>query len=136
MILHFSHIGLTEGRTVMIPFGVVPDGVALVTVRPPLPSRGAQTVAHRGLAGPSATKQNTKPPRPVIRRYSAALGIWVLALYGAVPMASAARRSSSTSLRDLSRDLDRRRPSRSLRAPRGCWVQYWRHSLAAQPGKH
>src|SRR5829696_9362796 len=90
MILHFSHIGLTDGRTFMIPFGVVPDGVALVTVRPPLPSPGAQTVAHRGLAGPSATKQNTKPPRRVIRRYSAALGIWVSALYGAVPAASAA----------------------------------------------
>jgi hypothetical protein len=32
MILHFSHIGFTDGRTFMIPFGVVPDGVALVTV--------------------------------------------------------------------------------------------------------
>src|SRR5215210_230802 len=29
MILHFSHIGLTDGRTFMIPFGVDPDGVAL-----------------------------------------------------------------------------------------------------------
>src|SRR4051812_9168160 len=31
MILHFSHIGLTDGRTFMIPFGVCPDEVALVT---------------------------------------------------------------------------------------------------------
>src|SRR3954452_12787590 len=31
MILHFSHIGFTDGRTFMIPFGVCPDEVALVT---------------------------------------------------------------------------------------------------------
>jgi hypothetical protein len=32
MILHFSHIGLTDGRTFMIPFELNdPDGVALET---------------------------------------------------------------------------------------------------------
>jgi hypothetical protein len=31
MILHFSHIGLTDGRTFMIPFGFGPDEAALET---------------------------------------------------------------------------------------------------------
>jgi hypothetical protein len=29
MILHFSHIGLTDGRTFMIPFGSMTSDVAL-----------------------------------------------------------------------------------------------------------
>src|SRR3712207_3217267 len=31
MILHFSHIGLTDGRTFMVPFGVDPGGEALAS---------------------------------------------------------------------------------------------------------
>ena len=33
MILHFSHIGLTDGRTFMIPFGSVTREPALAAVR-------------------------------------------------------------------------------------------------------
>jgi hypothetical protein len=33
MILHFSHIGLTDGRTFMIPFGSVTRDAALAAVR-------------------------------------------------------------------------------------------------------
>jgi hypothetical protein len=32
MILHFSHIGLTDGRTFMCPFGRDPSDVALEAV--------------------------------------------------------------------------------------------------------
>jgi hypothetical protein len=45
MILHFSHIGLTDGRTFMIPFGALcPDGVALETgaVAATIPRSGLQ----------------------------------------------------------------------------------------------
>src|SRR5580700_10812980 len=41
MILHFSHIGLTDGLTFMIPFGGwVPATRLWLPLRPPLPSRG------------------------------------------------------------------------------------------------
>jgi hypothetical protein len=41
MILHFSHIGLTDGLTFMIPFGDwVPATWLWLPLRPPLPSRG------------------------------------------------------------------------------------------------
>jgi hypothetical protein len=39
--LHFSHIGLTDGLTFMIPFGDwVPATRLWLPLRPPLPSRG------------------------------------------------------------------------------------------------
>jgi hypothetical protein len=41
MILHFSHIGFTDGLTFMIPFGGwVPAARLWLPLRPPLPSRG------------------------------------------------------------------------------------------------
>jgi hypothetical protein len=41
MILHFSHIGLTDGLTFMIPFGGwVPSTRLWLPLRPPLPGRG------------------------------------------------------------------------------------------------
>jgi hypothetical protein len=40
MILHFSHIGLTDGRTFMIPFDWIPARRLWLPVRPPLPPRG------------------------------------------------------------------------------------------------
>jgi hypothetical protein len=41
MILHFSHIGLTDGLTFMIPFGGwVPATRLWLPLRPPLPGRG------------------------------------------------------------------------------------------------
>jgi hypothetical protein len=48
MILHFSHIGLTDGRTFMIPFESVTGDPALAAARLPLPGRGC---AHADLAG-------------------------------------------------------------------------------------
>jgi hypothetical protein len=39
MILHFSHIGFTDGRTFMIPFGWSSTGLWLPG-RPPLLDRG------------------------------------------------------------------------------------------------
>src|SRR3954447_14715027 len=38
MILHFSHIGLTDGRTFMIPFGLDSGEWLWLPVRPPLPN--------------------------------------------------------------------------------------------------
>jgi hypothetical protein len=41
MILHFSHIGLTDGLTFMIPFGGwVPAARLWLPLWPPLPGRG------------------------------------------------------------------------------------------------
>jgi hypothetical protein len=41
MILHFSHIGFTDGLTFMIPFGGwVPATRLWLPLRPPLPGRG------------------------------------------------------------------------------------------------
>jgi hypothetical protein len=40
MILHFSHIGLTDGRTFMIPFGSVTREPALETVEAAATGRG------------------------------------------------------------------------------------------------
>jgi hypothetical protein len=40
MILHFSHIGLTDGRTFMCPFGLDPARRLWRPLRPPLPPRG------------------------------------------------------------------------------------------------
>jgi hypothetical protein len=41
MILHFSHIGFTDGLTFMIPFsGWVPATRLWLPLRPPLPCRG------------------------------------------------------------------------------------------------
>jgi hypothetical protein len=43
MILHFSHIGLTDGRTFTRSFRLIPVASLWLPVRPPLRSRG---VAH------------------------------------------------------------------------------------------
>jgi hypothetical protein len=40
MILHFSHIGLTDGRTFMIPFGSVTSEPALAAVEAAATGRG------------------------------------------------------------------------------------------------
>jgi len=40
MILHFSHIGLTDGLTFMIPFGWFQATWLWLPLRPPLPGRG------------------------------------------------------------------------------------------------
>ena len=40
MILHFSHIGLTDGRTFMIPFGSVTGGPAPAAVKAAATGRG------------------------------------------------------------------------------------------------
>jgi hypothetical protein len=51
MILHFSHIGLTDGRTFMIPFGSVTRGPALAAVEAAATGRGRartpRTLARR-----------------------------------------------------------------------------------------
>src|SRR6516164_4509131 len=48
MILHFSHIGLTDGLTFMIPFGDwVPARRLWLPLRPPLPPRGEALVRVR-----------------------------------------------------------------------------------------
>ena len=52
MILHFSHIGLTDGRTFMIPFGSVTSEPALAAVKAAATGRG------RALA-PSGAKRGT-----------------------------------------------------------------------------
>jgi hypothetical protein len=49
MILHFSHIGLTDGRTFMIPFGSVISEPALAAAegrRYRSPTRGHANGAH------------------------------------------------------------------------------------------
>jgi len=74
MILHFSHIGLTDGRTFMIPFGVGPDGVALVTGTATATMPPEHTFARTApTTGPSATKQNTKRLRRVMSMLRAAI---------------------------------------------------------------
>src|SRR5215207_9623427 len=73
MILHFSHIGLTDGRTFMIPFGFGPDEVALVTGTATATMPPERTFAHRTHHGPSATKQNTKRLRRVMSTFRGAL---------------------------------------------------------------
>jgi hypothetical protein len=45
MTLHFSHIGLTDGLTFMIPFGACPATGLWLPPGPPLPNRGFAT-AH------------------------------------------------------------------------------------------
>ncbi len=72
MILHFSHIGFTDGRTFMIPFGFGPDEVALVTRTATATMPPERTSRTDPLTGPSATKQNTKRLRRVMSRAVAA----------------------------------------------------------------
>ena len=95
-------------------------------------------VAHRGLAGPSATKQNTKrSPTRTSARSSAVLSIVLVACCGAVSTASRRPlRSSSTTPPSATRRprsrapacpapaAPRRGPSSTSGAPSG-WVQYW-----------
>jgi hypothetical protein len=51
MILHFSHIGLTDGLTFMIPFGgCVPATRLWLPLRPPLPGRGHAIAQTKPLA--------------------------------------------------------------------------------------
>jgi hypothetical protein len=65
MILHFSHIGFTDGRTFMIPFGVGPDGVALVTATATATMPPERTSAHRTPHGAERDKAEyqTAPTR-------------------------------------------------------------------------
>src|SRR5215204_1412695 len=90
MILHFSHIGLTDGRTFMIPFGFGPDGVALVAGTATATMPPERTFAHRTHLGPSATKQNTKRLRRTMSRAVAASIIALQAIFCALPATGAA----------------------------------------------
>jgi hypothetical protein len=51
MILHFSHIGLTDGRTFMIPFGWFQSTRLWLPGRLPLPRRGRRTKTEPGDSG-------------------------------------------------------------------------------------
>src|SRR5215207_4622052 len=74
MILHFSHIGLTDSRTFMIPFGVGPDEVALVTGTATATMPPERTSAHRTHHGPERDKAEyqtvpaSRCPSPRARR--------------------------------------------------------------------
>ena len=52
MILHFSHIGLTDGRTFMIPFGWMTGAVALAAAS----GRRYQTRTRARGVGPEAVR--------------------------------------------------------------------------------
>src|SRR4029453_11413815 len=90
MILHFSHIGLTDGRTFMIPFGVGPDGVALVTGTATATMPPERTFAHPTHPGPSATKQNTKRLRRTMSRAVLASITALQAVLSVLPASAAA----------------------------------------------
>src|SRR5215212_10581617 len=77
MILHFSHIGLTDGRTFMMPFGAWnPDGEALETgaVAATIPRSGllhadgpldlSATGEYSAVFSPFAATQETASGRP------------------------------------------------------------------------
>src|SRR5262249_12572411 len=74
MILHFSHIGLTDGLTFMIPFGDwVPARRLWLPLRLPLPPRGEALVRVRNrrlraelaiLATPAPAAALLRAPRP------------------------------------------------------------------------
>ena len=59
MILHFSHIGLTEGRTFMFPFGWLPARRRWRTVRRRCHPPETRTHAKAGLAH-GATEKHSK----------------------------------------------------------------------------
>jgi hypothetical protein len=56
MILHFSHIGFTDGLTFMCPFGVVGATRLWLPVRPPLHTR-SKLLAH-----PASTRTERDDP--------------------------------------------------------------------------
>src|SRR5215217_4144564 len=95
MILHFSHIGFTDGRTFMIPFGV---GSRRGGSGDPAGHRyhapGAH-VARLPLARLSATKQNTKRLRRTMSPRRAASCIGLLALWSARSDFPSTRRAES-----------------------------------------
>ena len=143
MILHFSHIGLTDGRTFMIPFGVGPDEVALVTGTATATMPPERTFAHRTPRGPSATKQNTKRLRRVMSRAVAATIIALQAASGgfsapagaAEPVPVARPRGRRAEPRDVGRRLGHPGHARGragagrLRAPR------WRAARSASKAR-
>src|SRR5471030_629584 len=72
MILHFSHIGLTDGLTFMIPFRRwVPAARLWLPLRPPLPSRGHASAQAKGgsRTGRTPDGSNSEEPEsgPLIR---------------------------------------------------------------------
>src|SRR5215475_3701277 len=92
MILHFSHIGFTDGRTFMVPFGwITRTGRLWRPVRSPLPSpgNGGGTPEPRGSrARPSRIAKGFLRPR----RWQAALFLVIAGLVapssaGADPLA-------------------------------------------------
>src|SRR3954453_19577605 len=67
MILHFSHIGLTDGRTFMIPFGSVTSEVALEAAagrRYHSRTRARTRVAHHAQATTIANRTRAPGWRP------------------------------------------------------------------------
>src|SRR4029077_19397191 len=62
MILHFSHIVLTDGRTFMIPFGWFQSPRLWQPERLPLPRSGRQ--ATRRHAAPSSRRKRSKADGP------------------------------------------------------------------------
>src|SRR5512132_2567962 len=135
MILHFSHIGLTDGRTFMVPFGsMTRTGRLWRPVRPPLPSpgNGGGTPEPRG-----SRARSSRIAKGFVRsrRCVAAVSLALVAL-------SAGSSARADPLADhapvLVHDSDERNPLTSVAragvaasAPRvygrvaGDWLQYW-----------
>jgi hypothetical protein len=131
MILHFSHIGLTDGRTFMIPFGRCSrrggsGGRAGHRYHAP----GAH-VARERLAAPSATKQNTKRLRQVMKGVWAALSALLVAPPAPTLVHASGERFRATSAEGgrgvpamSALGADRRAPTVYARDAGG-WRQYW-----------
>jgi hypothetical protein len=66
MILHFSHIGLTDGRTFMIPFGSVTSEPALAAVKAAATGRGRALAPNGALRGDN---KDSKGVPTALRRY-------------------------------------------------------------------
>src|SRR3954468_348665 len=135
MILHFSHIGLTDGRTFMVPFGsMTRTGRLWKPARPPLPSPG------NGGGTPEPRGSRARPSRIAkgfvrSRRRLAAVSVALVALSGA---SSAQADPLADHAPVLVHDSDERNPLASVaragvagRSPRvygraaGPWLQYW-----------
>src|SRR3954454_4176565 len=113
MILHFSHIGLTDGRTFMVPFGVDPGGEALATLAT------AATIPRSGLGATPTPRGPQARPASIARRRARPPGHAPLAqtaIMGAANIARGRPRSPHDPAREPS--PDRRRPVGGV-APRG-----------------
>jgi len=116
-ILHFSHIGLTDGRTFMGPFRMESGGVALAAVAATA-THGARTYLRQKIALPGSAPTNNSSEMGAVGGQPRAVLMAAARLPSAVPRSEDAG-APSASMAMVNSEMGRQRAIPARRSPSG-----------------